>query len=36
VDVAIKVYFTDFYDVADPPCKNMNHICDLPFCGSDK
>jgi hypothetical protein len=36
MDVAIKVYFTDFPDIAVPPCKNANPVCDMPFCGLDK
>jgi hypothetical protein len=36
VDVAIKVYFADFHDIAIPPYRNTNHVCDLTFCGSDK
>jgi hypothetical protein len=36
MDVAIKVCFADFYDIAVPPCRNTNPICDLSFYGSDK
>jgi hypothetical protein len=36
VDVAIKICFADFHDIAVLSCRNMNHVCDLPFCGSDK
>jgi hypothetical protein len=36
VDVAIKVYFADFHNIAVPPGRNTNPIYDLPFCGSDK
>jgi hypothetical protein len=36
MDVAIKVCFADFYDIAVPPCRNANPVRDLPFCGSNK
>jgi hypothetical protein len=36
VDVAFKFYFVDFHDIAVPLYGNMNLVCDLPFCGSDK
>jgi hypothetical protein len=36
MNVAIKVCFVDFHDIVVPQCKNMNHVCDLSFCGSDK
>jgi hypothetical protein len=36
MDIAIKVYFADFYEIEVPPCGNTNPIFDMSFCGSDK
>jgi hypothetical protein len=29
VDVAIKVYFVYFNEIAVPPCKKTNPVCDM-------
>jgi hypothetical protein len=34
--MSIKVCLQDFYEMAVPPCRNMNPVCDLPLRGSLK
>jgi hypothetical protein len=35
VDMITKVCLEDFHEIAIPPCKKTNPICDLPLWGSD-
>jgi hypothetical protein len=36
VDMVTKVWLEDFHEIAVPPCKKTNHVCDLPLWGLDK
>jgi hypothetical protein len=36
VGVVTKVYLDDFHEMAVPPCKYTNPVCDRPLWGSDK
>jgi hypothetical protein len=32
----VKVCFVDLHEIVVSPYKNMNHVCNLALCGSDK